>query len=185
MKYPLNISLCGFGGQGIVLSAVILGTTVVTKSGLHAVQTQSYGSEARGGQCQAELIINDKPINSPIANKKHLLICLFQDAYNKYIDTLEEDGVLIIDPGLVVEQTRKIKHTFAIPATQIAVDLGNRMAANMVTLGFVSACTNIVSGDDLKCVMAEHVSPKFVELNDRAIDAGIAYAKSTHSVHSW
>jgi len=60
MKYPLHISLCGFGGQGIVLASVVLGTAVVTKGNLFAVQTQSYGSEARGGQCQAELIIDKK-----------------------------------------------------------------------------------------------------------------------------
>ena len=70
LAYPQKISLCGFGGQGIILSAVILGTTAVTKGDLYAVQTQSYGSEARGGQCQAELIIDKKPINSPIAETK-------------------------------------------------------------------------------------------------------------------
>lgn len=70
LEYPQRISLCGFGGQGIILAAVILGTTAVTKGNLYAVQTQSYGSEARGGQCQAELIIDHKPINSPVAEKR-------------------------------------------------------------------------------------------------------------------
>ena len=65
LNYPQRISLCGFGGQGIILSAVILGTAAVTRGNLYAVQTQSYGSEARGGQCQAELIIDREKINSP------------------------------------------------------------------------------------------------------------------------
>ncbi|MBR3212509.1 MAG: 2-oxoacid:acceptor oxidoreductase family protein [Firmicutes bacterium] len=177
MKYPLRISLCGFGGQGIVLSAVLLGTTAVTKEDLFAVQTQSYGSEARGGQCQAELIIDKDPINSPIADKKDILICLFQDAYNKYISTLEDDGVLVIDPDLVTNQTRKIEKTFAIPATQIAVDLGSRQAANMVVLGFVSECFGIIGKDNLIEAMTESVNPKFVESNTRAIQAGIDFAK--------
>ena len=99
VAYPQRITLCGFGGQGIILSAVILGTTAVTKGDLYAVQTQSYGSEARGGQCQAELIIDKKAINSPVAEKKNLLVAMFQTAYEKYIPTLEEDGVLVIDPG--------------------------------------------------------------------------------------
>ena len=58
LQYPQKITLCGFGGQGIILTAVMLGTAAVTKGGLYAVQTQSYGSEARGGQCQAELIMS-------------------------------------------------------------------------------------------------------------------------------
>jgi len=180
MKYPQHISLCGFGGQGIVLSAVILGTTAVTKSGLYAVQTQSYGSEARGGQCQAELIIDEKPINSPVAQAKNLLIALFQDAYNKYISSLDEDGILIIDPGLVTNLERNIKHTFKIPATQIAVNLGNRMAANMVMLGFVSECCGIVDKNDLLEVVTDSVSPRFVELNHKAVYAGIEYAKANN-----
>lgn len=180
LHYPQKISLCGFGGQGIILSAVILGTAAVTCGGLYAVQTQSYGSEARGGQCQAELIIDNKPILSPIAEKKNLLVALFQTAYEKYIDDLEEDGVLVIDPQLVTRQTRKVAHTFEVPATQIAVDLGNRMAANMVMLGFLSQCLGTVSRDDLRATVEKQVNPRFVELNFRALDAGIAYAKKHH-----
>ena len=97
-------------GRESSLSAVILGTTAVTKGDLYAVQTQSYGSEARGGQCQAELIIDKKAINSPVAEKKNLLVAMFQTAYEKYISTLEEDGVLVIDPGLVTKLTRPIAH---------------------------------------------------------------------------
>ena len=176
LNYPHRISLCGFGGQGIILSAVILGTTAVTKANLYAVQTQSYGSEARGGQCQAELIIPDKPINSPIAETKNLLVAMFQTAYEKYIDTLDEDGVLVIDPQLVTKIVRPIKHTLEVPATQIAVDLGNRMAANMVVLGFLSEALGLMSKSDLISVLESTVNPRFLELNIKAVDAGIAYA---------
>lgn len=177
LNYPQRISLCGFGGQGIILSAVILGTAAVTRGNLYAVQTQSYGSEARGGQCQAELIIDSKPINSPIAEKKNLLVALFQTAYEKYIWDLEEDGVLVVDPQLVTKIIRPVRNTFEVPATQIAVDLGNRMCANMVTLGFLSECLGTVSREDLLETVRENVNPRFVELNFRAVDAGIAYAR--------
>lgn len=177
VAYPQRITLCGFGGQGIILSAVILGTTAVTKGDLYAVQTQSYGSEARGGQCQAELIIDKKAINSPVAEKKNLLVAMFQTAYEKYIPTLEEEGVLVIDPGLVTNQTRPIANTFEVPATQIAVDLGNRMAANMVMLGFLSEALGIIKHQDLLDVVKDTVNPRFVELNFKAVEAGAAYAK--------
>lgn len=177
LKYPQRISLCGFGGQGIILSAVVLGTAAVTRGGLYAVQTQSYGSEARGGQCQAELIIDTRPINSPIAEKKNLLIALFQTAYEKYICDLEKDGVLVIDPQLVTQKIRPIKNTFEVPATQIAVDLGSRMAANMVTLGFISECLGTVTRRDLLETIRETVNPRFIDLNFKAVDAGIHYAQ--------
>lgn len=180
MKYPQRITLCGMGGQGIILSAVILGTTAVTKGNKYAVQTQSYGSEARGGQCQSELIIDEKAINSPVAQTKDLILAMFQEAYSKYIDTLRPDGVLVYDPGLVTELTKEIAHTFAVPATQIAVDLGNRMAANMVMLGFLSEALGLVTKDDLVAVVKDNVSARFVELNMKAVDAGIQYAKDNN-----
>lgn len=177
LQYPQKITLCGFGGQGIILTAVMLGTAAVTRGGLYAVQTQSYGSEARGGQCQAELIIDTAPINSPVAETKNLLVALFQSAYEKYIPTLAEDGVLVIDPQLVTDLTRPIANTFAVPATQIAVDLGNRMAANMVVLGFLSECLGLLKEDALLDVVKAQVNPRFVELNIKAVKAGVAYAR--------
>ena len=180
LQYPQKITLCGFGGQGIILTAVMLGTAAVTKGGLYAVQTQSYGSEARGGQCQAELIIDTAPINSPVAEKKNLLVALFQSAYEKYIPTLSEDGVPVIDPQLVTDLTHPVANTFAVPATQIAVDLGNRMAANMVVLGFLSECLGLLKEDALLDVVKTQVNPRFVELNTQAVKAGIAYAKDNN-----
>lgn len=183
MKYPQRISLCGFGGQGIILSAVVLGTAAVTRCGKYAVQTQSYGSEARGGQCQAELIIDDKEINSPIAAKKDLLVCMFKEAYDRYISTLEEDGILVIDPNLVGPVSLKPRRTFEIPATEIALGLGNKMAANMVMLGFLSECCGIIPQEELKATVAENVAKRFVELNMKAVDAGVQYAKD-HNLYS-
>ena len=180
MKYPLSVSLCGFGGQGIILSAVVLGTAAVTRCEKYAVQTQSYGSEARGGQCQAELIIDDKPINSPISASKDLLVCMFQEAYNKYIPTLSEEGVLVVDPGLVTNLTRPIAKTFQIPATEIAIGLGNKMAANMVVLGFLSECCGIIPLAELRDTVAENVPERFIELNLQAVDAGCQYAKDNN-----
>jgi Pyruvate/2-oxoacid:ferredoxin oxidoreductase gamma subunit len=80
-------------------------------AGLHAVQTQSYGSEARGGQCQAELIIDREPILSPVAQKKDLLLAMFSEAYHKYIHDLKEDGVLVYDTDLVQPSRAREKVT--------------------------------------------------------------------------
>jgi 2-oxoglutarate ferredoxin oxidoreductase subunit gamma len=173
----INIRFCGFGGQGIVLSAVVLGTAAVTKAGLHAVQTQSYGSEARGGQCQAELIIWDRPINSPDVAMKDVLVAMSQSALDRYLPSLKEDGVLIIDPGLVTNTHGTKARVLEVPATETAQRLGNRICANMVILGFVQAATNMISKEDLVEVVKDSVPARFLDLNLRAVDAGIELAK--------
>ena len=102
---------------------------------------------------------------------------MFQTAYEKYISTLEEDGVLVIDPDLVTNLTHPVAHTLEVPATQIAVDLGNRMAANMVMLGFLGEALGLTEQQDLLDVIKDNVNPRFVELNFKAVEMGAAYAK--------
>lgn len=174
---PMSIRLCGFGGQGIVLSAVTLGTAVVTKRGLYAVQTQSYGSEARGGECQAELIISDKPINSPIVDQKDLLVALSQSALERYLPSLRAGGTLIIDPQLVKDTYGCQERIIAVPATEIAVHLGNRISANMVVMGFLQESTGLFTKEDLVAVIKELTRPRFLEINLRAVDEGIKLAQ--------
>ncbi len=181
MNYPLRISLCGMGGQGIILTAVILGTTAVTKNSLYATQTQSYGSEARGGQCHAELIIDDKPIDSPVAEKKDILIALFQEAYEKYINTLDDDGILIYDPDLVSAGKHSVERSFALPATRIATKLGSRISANMVVLGYMAGAFDFYTKEQLIEVITSETSDKFLELNLKAVEQGYEYALSNKS----
>jgi len=174
---PLNIRFCGFGGQGIILSAVILGTAVVIKRGLYAVQTQSYGSEARGGQCQSELIISNKPINSPTTEKKDILVAMFQTALEKYLPALRAKGKLIIDSKLVKNIPPTEAMIYKIPATETAIKLGDKIAANMVILGFIQHTSRLITRNDLIEVVTDFVPEKYLNLNLRAIDAGIEFAK--------
>lgn len=173
---PISIRFCGFGGQGIVLSAVIFGTAIVTKKNLYAVQTQSYGSEARGGQCQAELIISDRPINSPISEKKDILVALFQTALDIYLPSLQPGGTLIIDPKLVTETHSAEAKIYQVPATETAINLGNRITANMVILGFLQESTGLIERDNLVEVVKESVPTRFLDINLQAIEAGITLA---------
>ena len=173
---PLKIRFCGFGGQGIILSAITLGTALVTKKGYYAVQTQSYGSEARGGQCQAELIVADEEIKSPHSDEKDILVAMSQSALDRYISDLKKGGILIIDSALVTEIPDVDAEIIQVPATQTAVDLGNRIAANMVLLGFVQKATGIISKEDLLSAVEDLVKPQFMDLNTRAIEAGIELA---------
>ncbi|MEA4877652.1 MULTISPECIES: 2-oxoacid:acceptor oxidoreductase family protein [Bacteria] len=175
---PLSIRLCGYGGQGIILSAIILGEAAVTKRGLYAVQTQSYGSEARGGQCQSELIISDSPIRTPIQEKNDVLVALFQTAFQTYITGLKTDGLLIVDSELVPDLSKVSSQitVYKIPATEIAIGLGNKMAANMVVLGYLQTKTNLFTKEQLLEVVQDNIKPRFWDLNKKAVEAGVQFA---------
>ncbi len=126
-KDRVTIQFCGFGGQGIILSSVIFGTTAVLHSGMNAVQTQSYGSESRGGECQAELILSHKPIISPLADKLDILVAMSQPALNQYLKRLKPGGTLIIDPEYVTQPDRTDILVISIPATMVAGSWGRKL----------------------------------------------------------
>lgn len=173
----VTLQFCGFGGQGIILSSVILGAAAVTKAGLNACQTQSYGSEARGGECQAEVIVSARPIDSPVADQADILIAMSQSAFNRYIGRLRSGGALIYDPELVDSGSeRKDIQVIAVPATQIAAEIGTKLAANMVMLGFLQQVTGMFKQEDLFAAIRENVKGRFVEVNLKAAGRGIELA---------
>jgi len=173
----VTFQFCGFGGQGIVLSSVVFGTAAVIRAGLNAVQTQSYGSEARGGECQAELIISKGPIHSPLADQVDILVAMSQLALDRYLDRLKPGGTLIIDPELVEKPERSDIQSTQVPATEIASEIGPRIIANMVMLGFLQQATGLMSEEDLYQTIRGNVPPKFLEANLEAAKRGIALAR--------
>ena len=173
----MNMQFCGFGGQGIILLAVTFGTTAVTKAGLNAVQTQSYGSEARGGECQAEVIVSKDPIDSPTADKMDILVCMSQSALNKYLPRLKTGGTLIFDPEMVDRPKRSDITAIEVPATQNAGELGVKLTANMVMLGFLQQATGVFDEDSMLEIVRENVPKRLIDVNLEAAKRGIALAK--------
>ena len=176
LKQKVNIQFCGFGGQGIVLSAVIFGTTAVTRAGFNAVQTQSYGSEARGGECQAEVIVSSEAIESPLADRMDILVAMSQQALDKYLGRLKAGGTLIYDPEFVAHPGRDDIARLPVGATQIAGELGVKLAANMVMLGYLQQASGLFAADQLEAVIEESVKARFVEVNITAARRGMALA---------
>jgi 2-oxoglutarate ferredoxin oxidoreductase subunit gamma len=173
----MNIRFCGFGGQGIVLSAIIFGTTAVTRAGLNAVQMQSYGSEARGGECQAEVIVSENSIESPLADFMDVVVAMSQAALDKFLKSLKKGGHLIMDPEFVRKPERDDILISQVPATRIAATCGVKLAANMVMLGFVQETLNVFSAEDLMDVISAHVPAKFVDINIAAANSGMRLAR--------
>lgn len=174
-----SVRFCGFGGQGIILSSVILGEAAVTKEGIYAAQSQSYGSEARGGQCQSEVVLSKDPIGTPTREQNDIIVAMFQAAWESHRHELKKGGTLFVDSGLVpdVGEVDPSVTVWRVPATETAIRLGSKMGANMVMLGFIQEKTNLVSRESLLAAIKDSVRERFVAMNTAAFDEGIRMAK--------
>lgn len=172
---PVQVRLGGFGGQGIVLAATLLGKAASLYDGKEAVFTQAYGPEARGGASRADVIIADEPVDYPYVTEPDVLAVLFQEAYVEFGHLLRPGGILIIDEDLV--QADDAGHIpLKLPATRLAEELGNRIVTNVVLLGFLVGQTGVVSREAAEKAIRSTVKEKAVDLNLRAFNAGFSRA---------
>jgi 2-oxoglutarate ferredoxin oxidoreductase subunit gamma len=176
-----EIRLSGFGGQGIMTAGHILGKAAALFDELHVTLIKSYGPESRGGASSAQVIISDQEISYPRLIGPELLVAMSQEAYAKYIAELRDGGVLLIDEDLVeLDHPRDDIHVRAIPATRIAEsDLGRKIVANIVMLGFVAANTNAVSREALRKAVLTSVPKGTEELNQKAFENGYEFGVRT------
>lgn len=168
-----EIRICGFGGQGVITAAVILGKAAAVFDELIACQTQSYGPEARGGAAKAEVVISDQVIGYPCVRAADVLVALSQEAFRKYKQAVKSDGIVIVDPDLVIDHTIS-QVVYKVRATAIAEDLGNTIVTNIVMLGALVAIAQPVSWDAMLTATLESVPSRFTDLNRRALEAGYA-----------
>ena len=176
-----EIRIAGFGGQGVIMAGIIVGKAAALYDNINAVQTQSYGPEARGGASKTEVVISDDEIYYPKVQEPDILVAMSHTALIKYLDDLKDNGILIIDPDMVEEndpvlvkfiKDHNIK-LFKAPATETAVnDIGLRVVANIVMVGAIVKATKIISKDAaLKAILSS--GPKGTEKkNQEAFEAG-------------
>lgn len=170
-----EVRLAGFGGQGIVLAGYVLGKAVALYGGKNAVFSQSYGPEARGGACAAELIISDGEIDYPMVVRPDVVVLMSQEAFHRYGPQVGAGGTVIMDSDLVQTDTQG-ERIYRAPFTRLAEELGNRIAANMVMLGFLAAATGLVRREALEEAIRTSVRERTVPLNLKACAAGYDYA---------
>ncbi|MCK5684234.1 2-oxoacid:acceptor oxidoreductase family protein [bacterium] len=171
MKNLYEVRLSGSGGQGLITAGMIMGEAASVFDGKFAVQTQSYGPEARGGACKAELIISEKEVAYPKPVDADILLALSQQAYDQYKDDVKEDGVIIVDSSLV--KYEKGKGVYPIPITQLAIDkVGLKVTANVVALGVISSLTGVVSYEALERALLSRIPPGTEEINKKALALG-------------
>jgi 2-oxoglutarate ferredoxin oxidoreductase subunit gamma len=169
-----ELRIAGFGGQGVITAGYVLANAASIHEGKHALMTQSYGPEARGGACKADIIISDGPIDYPKTSSLDCLVALSVDAYAMFNEEVREGGAIIYDGGLVSipEAHRKRGVSFyGVPAAEVAAELGSPLSANMVMLGSLLGVTGVVGLEAVREAIRERF-PRRAAVNLEALERG-------------
>jgi 2-oxoglutarate ferredoxin oxidoreductase subunit gamma len=164
-----EVILAGSGGQGLVLSGIMLGEAAILE-GKVVVQTQSYGIASRGGLSLAEVIIDQEEIIYQQVQEPDIILTLTEEALDKYLPFIEKQVAIFYDTTLV--KTRTETTLTGYPFTRIASDLGNLGSVNILSLGAMIAKIPIVKKESLARVIQKRFKGKALEMNLQALEAG-------------
>lgn len=170
-----EIRVTGYGGQGVVLCAYIVGHACAIEAGRHATMIQSFGPEARGSSCSATLVISDGEVLFPYIRTSDLLVAMSGEGYEKFRDELKPGGMLLYEQDLVKVDERRGHRAFGIPSTRIAESLGRVLVQNIVMAGFIAAASGVVSVEAMREAVKASVPAGTEELNLKAFDSGVDY----------
>jgi 2-oxoglutarate ferredoxin oxidoreductase subunit gamma len=176
----IQMRFAGLGGQGIILMGEILGEAAVMEK-KYVGQTSSYGAEARGSACKADVLISDSWIDYPEVTEADVLACMSQGAYDQNKTKVNpSQGSIFIDAQLIKpDASLPLKH-IPVPATERALkEFGNRLVANMILLGAVVKALNLVSEESLLQALSNRVPPSLLELNRKALLWGGNWSKGS------
>lgn len=171
-----EIRVAGFGGQGVIMAASVIGKATSIVDGNYATMTQNFGPEARGGACSAQLVLSTTPVLYPYVTHPDIMVVMSQEAYNKFAPELKPGGIMLIEQELVrVQGLAKSVRVYGIPATRLAEECGKRMVLNVVMVGFFGAITGLISRESLRKAVEDSVPAAFREMNMKAFDTGYEY----------
>lgn len=172
-----EIRIAGFGGQGVVLAGVLIGTAAAVSDGRRAVQTQSYGAAARGGGARSEVVVSDEPIGYPRVTHPDIMVAMSEEAMQKYGADMRPGALLFTDSDLVKNVARSDVRRVEAPVSNLATqELGRTIVANLVMLGLLVAKTGIVSVEGMEAAIRANVPPKTIDLNLKAFRKGLELA---------
>ncbi len=171
----VEMRFAGFGGQGILFAGITLGRAACLYAGKHATQTQSYGTEARGGASRCDVVIDDKEVDYPGVTSPDIFVAFSQEAYDRLAPGIKPGGKLFYDPEMVQPKAMEGIEARAVPATRTALEvLGDKVVANVVMLGAVVADTGVIDMEILKRCLRETTPARRLETNLKALERGAA-----------
>jgi 2-oxoglutarate ferredoxin oxidoreductase subunit gamma len=175
----IRLVFSGSGGQGVITAAIILAEAAVLFDSLNAVQSQTYGPEARGGATRSDVIISDVPINYPKVIEPNVLVCLTQAAYNKFSGIIRPGGLLLTDAHYVTIQRKVDARQMEIPMYDTVMsEIGKPIVFNICMLGTLVGLTDIVKPESVMHVIKTRIPQSFIDMNRKAFDLGIQMGKA-------
>lgn len=172
MSDQVELRLSGSGGQGLLLAGIILSEAAILED-KNAIQTQSYGPEARGGASKAEVIISQNEIDFPKVTAPNIILALTQIAADKYINSIREDGIVIVDSKIVLPKDLKAKRIISIPIIETASEvIGKSIVANIIAIGAIVEATGVVSKKSVEAAVLNRVPRGTEDLNRAALAEG-------------
>jgi 2-oxoglutarate ferredoxin oxidoreductase subunit gamma len=172
-----EVRICGFGGQGVILAGFIIGKAASVFMDYNAVQSQSYGPEARGGAARSEVIISDEKIGYPRPTGVDLFVAMSQESFDTYRDDIRKDTQIILDPDLVPRHDIG-RPVYKIQAQKIAESLGNKIVTNIVMVGAATSIFDTLDNDAVRKSVLDSVPSRFKDLNEKAFEKGLEAGKN-------
>jgi 2-oxoglutarate ferredoxin oxidoreductase subunit gamma len=170
-----EIKIGGFGGQGVILTGIIVGQAAAIYDDKYSTMTQAFGPEARGSSCSSQVIISEEQILYPYVTNPDVLVVMSQDACRSFAPALKQDekSLLLYESDLVKLDGIECKATkFGVPATRFAEELGRKMVLNIVMVGFFTAVTKLIGADAVRSAVKDSVPRGTEQLNLNAFDKG-------------
>ncbi len=171
----------GSGGQGVITAAIILAEAAVLYENLVAVQSQSYGPEARGGATRSDIIIDDSTIYFPKVTQPNILVCLTQQAYAGYSSIIRPGGLLLTDSHYVRTEKKVEARQLNLPMYEtILAQIGRPIVFNICMLGTLIGITKLVHPESIMKVLEKQIPPAFLDMNQKALDLGLKLGAGVH-----
>ena len=169
-----RIVFSGTGGQGVITAAIIIAESAVLHENLNAVQTQAYGPEARGGAARSDVIISNSEIFFPKVNQPNYLVCLSQQAYNKYSSIIRPGGTLMVDSRYVKTHKKVDANQVELPMyMRVKEKIGNPIVLNICMLGAFIEITGLVRKESILKLLESRIPKDFLDMNKKALELGI------------
>jgi 2-oxoglutarate ferredoxin oxidoreductase subunit gamma len=177
-----EIIIAGFGGQGVILAGKLLAQAAM-KAGKEVTFMPSYGAEVRGGTANCMVVIADEPIACPVVGTPDSLIVMNTASLNKFTPLLKNGGLLVINSSLIdsepqLDETIQI---IAVPADELAVELGSQKVANMVALGAYLQKRDYLTPDAAAASLPDVFPERYrktLPLNAEALRKGAEFART-------
>ena len=172
----IEIRISGSGGQGIITAGIILAEAALL-DGNNAIQSQVYGPEARGGASKAEVIISSSEIYYPKVTAPQILIALTPEAYRSHGNAVISGGVLLVDSSIALGEHPERK-VYSLPILETARSQLRPVVANVIALGAIAKLTGCVTLESLEKAVLARIRAEHIDLNKKALTAGIALAEA-------